>query len=82
MPQGAFYTFPNFSYYFKTRAGEKQINDSAGLAEYLLTVAKVALVPGIAFGADCFIRFSYATSLEIIKEGLDRIEDALNKLSF
>ncbi len=81
-PQGAFYTFPNFSYYFKGRKGEKQINDSAGLAEYFLTEAKVAIVPGIAFGANNFIRFSYATSLEVIKEGLDRIEDALNKLSF
>jgi aspartate aminotransferase len=82
MPQGAFYTFPNFSSYFKGRASDKQISDSAGLAEYLLTVAKVALVPGIAFGADRFIRFSYATSLEVIKEGLDRIEGALGKLSF
>ena len=81
-PQGAFYTFPNVSYYFKGRAGDREISDSAGLAEYLLTAAKVALVPGIAFGADNFIRFSYATSLEIIKEGLDRIEDALSKLSF
>jgi aspartate aminotransferase len=81
-PQGAFYTFPNLSYYFKGSAGEKPINDSKGLAEYLLTVARVASVPGIAFGADSFIRFSYATSLEVIKEGLDRIEDALGKLSF
>jgi aspartate aminotransferase len=81
-PQGAFYTFPNFSYYFKGREGEKQINDSAGLAEYFLTEAKVAIVPGIAFGADNFIRFSYATGLEVIKEGIDRIEDALGKLSF
>ncbi len=81
-PQGAFYTFPNLSYYFNGRADEKQINDSAGLAEYLLTEARVALVPGIAFGADNFIRFSYATSLEVIKEGLDRIEDALSKISF
>jgi aspartate aminotransferase len=82
MPQGAFYAFPNVSHYFKGRAGDKRINNSAGLAEYLLTVAKVALVPGIAFGADHFIRFSYATSLDIIKEGLERVEDALDKLSF
>lgn len=81
-PQGAFYAFPNFSHYLKGRSGEKQINSSAGLAEYLLTKAKVALVPGIAFGADDFIRFSYATGLDLIKEGLDRIEDVLGALSF
>jgi aspartate aminotransferase len=45
-----------------------------------LTEARVALVPGMAFGDDDFIRFSYATGLETIKEGLDRIENALKKL--
>lgn len=81
-PGGAFYTFPNFSHYFKASFGGKQIANSAGLAEFLLTEAKVALVPGIAFGADSFIRFSYATSMALIKEGVDRIENALGRLVF
>jgi aspartate aminotransferase len=45
-----------------------------------LDVARVAVVPGIEFGADPFERLSYATSLEDIREGLDRIEEAINKL--
>jgi len=46
-----------------------------------LDVAKVAVVPGVEFGADPFERLSYATSMEDIKEGLNRIEEALRKLS-
>ena len=53
---------------------------SGSLCDYLLTEARVALVPGIAFGADDFVRFSYATSLEAIREGVDRIEEALQRL--
>jgi aspartate aminotransferase len=60
--------------------GGASIKGSADLCEYLLTEARVALVPGIAFGADDFMRFSYATSLEVIKEGLDRVENALFRL--
>ena len=80
MPGGAFYAFPNFGYYFNAKTEGTTIKDSADLCEYLLTEARVALVPGIAFGDDNFIRFSYATGLETITEGLDRIEDALSKL--
>ncbi len=81
MPVGAFYAFPNFGHYFKTDPQGGDIKGSANLCEYLLTEARVALVPGIAFGADDFVRFSYATSLEAIKEGVDRIEEALKRLS-
>ena len=81
MPVGAFYAFPNFGHYFKTDTQGRDIKGSASLCEYLLTEARVALVPGIAFGADDFVRFSYATSLETIKEGVDRIEEALKRLS-
>jgi aspartate aminotransferase len=81
MPVGAFYAFPNFGHHFKTDPQGLDIKGSANLCEYLLTEARVALVPGIAFGADEFVRFSYATSLEAIKEGVDRIEEALKKLS-
>jgi aspartate aminotransferase len=80
MPRGAFYAFPHFRHYFKENLGGASIKGSADLCEYLLTEARVALVPGIAFGADDFMRFSYATSLEVIKEGLDRVENALFRL--
>ena len=80
MPGGAFYAFPNFSHYFNTETEGETIKGSVDLCEYLLTEARVALVPGMAFGDDDFIRFSYATGLETIKEGLDRIENALEKL--
>jgi aspartate aminotransferase len=80
MPGGAFYAFPNFSNYFNAETEGERIKGSVDLCEYLLTEARVALVPGMAFGDDDFIRFSYATGLETIKEGLDRIENALKKL--
>ena len=79
-PSGAFYAFPNFSSYFKSSYQGKKIGNSTGLAGFLLDVANVAVVPGIEFGADPFERFSFATSLENIREGLDRIEKALKKL--
>jgi aspartate aminotransferase len=56
------------------------INNSSDFAAYLLEHAKVALVPGIAFGADKFARLSYATSMENITKGLDRIEAAVRNL--
>jgi aspartate aminotransferase len=59
----------------------KKINNSTELADYFLDVAKVAVVPGVEFGADPFERLSYATSMEDIHEGLDRIEKALKQLS-
>ncbi len=79
-PKGAFYVFPNFSaYYGKTFKG-KIINNSVEMSDYFLDEAQVASVPGAAFGADEFVRFSFATSMEIIAEGMQRIETALNKL--
>ncbi len=71
-PAGAFYAFPKFSNLY----GNK-VKNSVELAEYLLEEAKVAVVPGVAFGADEYVRLSYATSLENIKKGLDRIEEVL-----
>ena len=79
-PVGAFYAFPNFSpYYGKSYQGKKILN-STELADFFLDVARVAVVPGVEFGADPFERLSYATSMEDIREGLDRIEEALNQL--
>jgi aspartate aminotransferase len=78
---GAFYAFPNFSgVYGKTTPAGKKIDNSSDFAAYLLEDAKVALVPGVAFGDDRYARLSYATSLETIKKGLDRIEEAIRAL--
>jgi aspartate aminotransferase len=79
-PTGAFYVFPNFSEYFGKSYQGKKISNSTELADYFLDVAKVAVVPGVEFGADPFERLSYATSMKDIREGIDRIEEALKKL--
>lgn len=79
-PKGAFYVFPNFSSYFGKKFNGKVIGNSVDLADYFLDEAKVASVPGAAFGADEFVRFSFATSMEIIQEGMTRIKKALNSL--
>ena len=65
-PQGAFYILINVS-----QLGLKSQN----FADRLLSKANVAVVPGIAFGDDQTVRISYATSLDVIKNGLDRIEE-------
>lgn len=75
-PDGAFYVFPDVSAHF----GKAGITDSTSFANYLLDEARVAVVPGIAFGADPFVRISYATSMERIQEGVGRIRAALAKL--
>jgi aspartate aminotransferase len=80
-PVGAFYVFPNFSSYYGKSYQNKKVENSTHLADFFLDVARVAVVPGVEFGADPFERFSYATSMEDIKEGLDRIEESLKKLS-
>ena len=80
-PVGAFYAFPNVSAHFGKRAGNTAINNSLDLSTYLLEKAKVATVPGSAFGDDRFIRLSYATSMENIKKGLDRIVEAIGNLA-
>jgi len=79
-PTGAFYAFPNFSSYYGKAYQGKKINNSTELADYFLDVARVAVVPGVEFGADPFERLSFATSMENIREGLDRIEKAVNDL--
>jgi len=79
-PIGAFYVFPNFSEYYGKSFQGKKISNSTELADYFLDIAKVAVVPGVEFGADPFERLSYATSMEDIREGVDRIEESLRKL--
>ncbi|HEY3309803.1 MAG TPA: pyridoxal phosphate-dependent aminotransferase [Desulfuromonadaceae bacterium] len=79
---GAFYVFPNFSTcYGKKTPNGKLIQNSTDFAAYLLEDAMVALVPGVAFGADKYARLSYAISMENIKKGMDRIEEAIKNLN-
>ena len=77
-PKGAFYVMMNISKLIGTTIKGVVINSSMDLSELLLEQANVAVVPGIAFGTDEFIRLSYANSLDNIKEGLNRIDDILN----
>jgi len=79
-PQGAFYVFPNVAQIYGRSFQEKVIDDSTSLAAYLLDEANVAVVPGIDFGADNYIRLSYATSQELIEKGVVRIAQALGRL--
>ncbi len=80
MSEGAFYCFPNMSSFYGKSFNGKKIEGSLDLADYLLEEAKIACVPGIAFGDDEFIRFSYATDIKVIEKGLDRLESALSHL--
>lgn len=79
-PVGAFYSFPDFSSYYGKSFEETPINGSLELGQYLLQEAKVALVPGVAFGADANARLSFATSEKNIETGLTRIAEGLSQL--
>jgi len=79
-PQGAFYVFPNISRFFGKGYDGKEIENSVDFTEFLLEEAKVAVIPGIEFGSDDHVRISYAVSMEDIKKGIDRIEEAVEKL--
>ena len=79
-PQGAFYVFPNIGSLLGKKAGEFKLASAGDFAEYLLQEARVLAVPGEDFGSTENIRISYATSLEEIEKGCDRIEAAIKKL--
>ena len=79
-PQGAFYLFPNVASAYDKECDGMAIRNSYGLSYYLLKKARVALIPGDAFGADDYIRFSYATSMENLEKGMDRILEAMSRL--
>ncbi|MBN2345288.1 MAG: pyridoxal phosphate-dependent aminotransferase [Candidatus Aminicenantes bacterium] len=70
LPDGAFYFFADFSHFIK----EKRFQDDNQLAMDILEKLNIILVPGSAFGAVNHLRISYATSMEVIREGLDRLE--------
>ena len=80
VPRGAFYVFPDVSYYFGKSFKGKEITNSIEFTDFLLDHAKVAVVPGIEFGSDKHIRISYATSMNDIKEGTKRIKESLQDL--
>ena len=79
-PEGAFYIFPDISYYFGKSDGVNKINNSNDLCMYLLNTAHVSSVMGDAFGEPKCIRFSFANSMANIEKAWQRIADALAKL--
>lgn len=79
-PEGAFYLFPECSYYLGKSYNDKTIRTSADLAMFLLEEGHVACVGGLAFEAPNYIRFSYATSDENIIEAMRRVKETLAKL--
>ena len=81
MPGGAFYMFPDFSSYLNKETKEgKILRDTFDLSDYILDTASVVTVAGDGFGAKGYLRLSFATSSEIIKTGIKRIEESLKEL--
>jgi aspartate aminotransferase len=81
VPGGAFYVFPDMSYYFGRKAGDKPIENSGDLCMYLLESGHIATVPGAAFGAPGCVRISFANSDENLEEAMKRLKSALAALT-
>ena len=82
LPKGAFYAYPNVSGLVGKKTNEgKILNNDTDIVEWLLETAEVAAVPGVAFGLEPFFRVYYATSLDLLKEAMSRIEKAVLSLS-
>ena len=79
-PEGAFYVFPDVSYYYGKSDGNMTIRNSGDFCMFLLNTAHVSSVMGEAFGEPDCVRFSFANSMEKIEEGWKRISKALNTL--
>ena len=79
-PQGAFYCFPNVDAYLGKKNKGERITDTSHLTNYLMDEARVAVVPGVEFGAEGFLRLSYPIASEVITEGIARIKEALARL--
>lgn len=79
-PKGAFYIMINIENCLGKEINGKILNDSMEFCASLLENEKLAVIPGKAFGLNNYIRVSYATSMEAIKEGLNRIESFIKKL--
>ena len=79
-PEGAFYLFPNISYYLHTKSKILKVENSFDFAMHLLYEAHLAVVPGSAFGKEGYLRLSYATSMDHLHEAIFRLKKALNKI--
>lgn len=80
-PGGAFYAFPDVNHYLGLAADGKIMDSSFALSDYILDCAKTVTVAGSGFGSEGHIRLSYATDEAVFLEGIERVEDALSKLS-
>jgi aspartate aminotransferase len=80
MPAGAFYAFPNVSALLGRRFGGKTLSTPFDLANFFLTEASVACVPGEPFGTNSHLRFSYTGPLTVIEEGLHQLNQAIARL--
>ncbi|HNY70605.1 MAG TPA: pyridoxal phosphate-dependent aminotransferase [Syntrophorhabdus sp.] len=80
-PRGAFYVFPNFNALLGKRFNERTIDSSAALTELLLEEFHTAVVPGAEFGKEGYLRLSFATSMDVIKKGAERIQKAVASLA-
>lgn len=78
--EGAFYLFPNISNYLHGKSTKQKINTSFDLSMHLLYKAHIAVVPGSAFGKEGYLRLSYSTSMEYLKEAVYRLKMALEKI--
>ncbi len=79
-PKGAFYIFPQIDSFYGTAPDGSSINNSTDLTLHILKHAHVSVVPGSGFNAEDHIRISYATSLDLIKTGLNKIKTVLNTI--
>jgi aspartate aminotransferase len=77
MPEGAFYVFPNVTGLYRMGIAGKDVGDSTKLVDLLIEKARVAFVPGVCFGSDDHIRISFATNMDQIEEGMDRLKELL-----
>jgi aspartate aminotransferase len=80
MPQGAFYAFPDCRPLLGKQYGGRRLTNSLQLSEALLEHARVAVVPGSAFGAEGYLRFSYAASVEVVRKGVERMASFVEAL--
>lgn len=79
-PRGAFYVFPNFNAVLGKKFKDRAIDTSAALTELLLEEFHTAVVPGAEFGKEGYLRLSFATSMEVIRKGIERIQNAAASL--
>ncbi len=80
-PDGAFYAFPNVEALIGKRYKDRQVNGSVHLSELLLEDFKLAAVPGEPFGAEGYLRFSFATARTTIEKGLQRLREFVTQLT-